>query len=66
MASVSLAPQEEERPPMADLSSLHEKVTCLDRDHPLRAMVGCLPRRMPAEEFVAILPTLWALAEASP
>lgn len=51
---------------MADLSSLHEKVTCLDRGHPLRAMVGCLPRRMPAEEFVAILPTLWALAEASP
>lgn len=46
-----------------DLSPLLNRVSSLDRDHPLRVVVGGLPRTMPFTEFAALVPSLWYLSE---
>ena len=46
-----------------DLSGLRKRVATLDRDHPLRVVVGTLPRELSVPEYMAILPTLWRIAE---
>ena len=49
--------------PPVDLTALKTIASELEPKHPLRILLGTLPRELGADEYLAILPFLWRTAE---